>query len=159
MNKIVRTHMTSELNLKLIKTDPVDQKNYTFKPKGLWYAIGDAWIDWCKSEMPDWIQLYMYTFNILANNNMLYLNTPELVKEFSKQYGREVFRYLREINWKQVNKDYDGVEFNPYFYDQRFAMDTLWYNGIDVPSGVIFNTDIIENLKCHDLKIAQTIKE
>lgn len=143
----LRTHMTEEPNLKLIKAHPIDQTSHTFKPKGLWYAIGDAWVDWCKSEMPDWVAPYIYTFDILVENNMLCLNTRELVKKFSEQYGREVFKHLREINWKQVNKDYDGVEFNPYFYDQRFESDTLWYNGIDIPSGVVFNTDIIQNFK------------
>ena len=147
-----RTHMTSEPELTLRKTKPVTQSGPCYKPKGLWYAIDNAWVDWCESEMPGWVQPYIYTFDILVDNNMLCLDTIELVRQFSKAYGRQVYRHLREIDWVQVTKDYDGVEFNPYFYDQRFASDTLWYNGIDVPSGVIFNTDIVQNLKRKNLK-------
>ncbi len=138
--------MTNESSLKLIKIHPTNQNRHSFKSKGLWYAIGNAWLDWCKSEMPGWVTTYMYTIDISIKNNILHLNTRESVKKFSKQYGIEVWGRLREINWEQVNEDYDGVEFNPYFYDQKFALDTLWYSGIDVPSGVIFNTDIIENM-------------
>ena len=149
MNKQVLTHMTKDPNLVLRKAEPIDQIDKTFKPMGFWYAIGNVWIDWCTSEMPDWVASYIYTFDILVDNNMLYLNTRETVYEFSQKYGKQVYGHFREVDWQQVTEEYDGVEFNPYFYNQRFATDTLWYNGIDVPSGVIFNTDIILNINRH----------
>ena len=144
MNEIIRTHMTNLLDIQLIKVHPADQSKYSFKPKGFWYAIGNAWIDWCKSEMPDWINPYVYTINILTENNMLYLDSKESVILFTERYEKEIVPHYKGIDWEQVNKDYDGVEFNPYFYDIRFSFDHLWYSGIDVPSGVIFNTDIID---------------
>ena len=149
--------MTNEAKLDLIKTDPIDQVGQFLKPKGFWYAIGNAWIDWCASEMPDWIHRYFYVFSIKPGSNMLCIDRPQMIHEFSKRYGVNTYYNLREINWIQVNKDYDGIEFNPYFYDQRFAIDSLWYNAIDVPSGVIFNTDIIQNLKRYKTNTIQII--
>ena len=143
----IKTHMTKESDLALRKTTPQDQGGQTFKPKGLWYAIGDAWLDWCGSEMPDWVAPYIYTFEILVDNNILFLNTIELVQEFTKQYRVELFKGYYNIDWGQVTKHYDGVEFNPYFNGIRFNPNLMWYSGIDVPSGVIFNTDIVTNLR------------
>jgi hypothetical protein len=147
MKQTQRTHMTDQENLELFNANPIDQSGKTFKPTGLWYAMGSSWVDWCSSEMPEWVQPYIYTFDILVETNMLYLNTRKAVRNFSTKYGWTLHRHIRQIDWCQVNRDYAGVEFNPYFYDQRFSANSLWYNGIDVPSGVIFNTDIIRNFK------------
>lgn len=151
--------MTDEPNLSLYKTHPVDQLNITFKAMGFWYAIGDAWIEWCRGEMEEWIDPYLYTFSFKEGSNILMLDTEKKVRQFHNDYSHDRFGLkqefklsFREMNWEQVNKDYDGVEFNPYFYDLRFDFDLLWYNGIDVASGVIFNTDVVCNLERHKTK-------
>ena len=147
----MRTHMTSIQNLLLTKTTSSDQRSTDLKARGLWYAIDNAWLDWCASEMPHWIAKYVYTFEIKESANMLVLNTKEAVNTFAKEYGNELNRYLHCIDWAKVNSEYDGIEFNPYFYAMRFGPNTMWYNGIDVPSGVIFNTDIIVDLTCQEI--------
>lgn len=147
--------MTSDRKLVPRITHPADQEDRYFKPEGLWYAMGLAWVKWCVSEMEHWVDGYTYTFELAKNNNMLFLQTPGAIQEFARDYAY-VYDYgvikIHNINWKRVNQDYDGVEFVPYFRELRFGHDFMWYNGIDVPSGVIFNANIITNIKRHFTK-------
>ena len=36
----------------------------TFKPMGLWYAKGNAWIKWVRKNMPHWEQEYLYRLDL-----------------------------------------------------------------------------------------------
>jgi len=150
------THMSEHSKIKLRRTLPSHHNECRWKPLGFWYAIGTSWWEWCSSEMEDWVAPYIYTFDFLVDNNMLLLNTPEAVVLFNTMYGINPLEHIDKryfnIDWAQVNRDYDGVEFNPYFWQLRHDDFKLWYSGIDVPSGVVFNTNIIQNLLRHDTK-------
>ena len=145
---ILRTHITKDRSLQLFRKTPKDQEQYSIKPVGFWYAIGSSWIDWCRSEMPRWMSPYLYTFDLAPEINLLVLDTPQSVRDFTNRYGSSPWKEIphwKAIDWSMVCRDYDGLEFNPYLYSLR--MENLWYSGIDVPSGVIFNTDMVVNLK------------
>lgn len=148
---IQRTHMTEDPNLKLFNMGPEDQKGFNLKPKGFWYAIGDAWIEWCRGNMPEWESPYTYTFELCETSNILYLDTPDKVDNFTEEFSVESIPGIcYTMNWERISRKYDGVEFNPYFYGKRFDHNRLWYNGIDVPSGVIFKINCIKNIERHE---------
>jgi len=118
------------------------KKQYEFKPDGLWYSIGDAWIDWCLGEQFGGIGKYIYEIELNPKANMLFLDTPEKVFEFSEKYRRTdgIYALFNSVNidWQKVSQDYDGIEINPYFHELIFSHDLIWYYGWDVPSGCLW---------------------
>jgi len=96
-------------------------------PKGYFYTFGK---EQCKeyNEYHEFGASFFYKFNT-KNCNILVINTIDDVKKFFLKYhGKQQWiEKLREyiipkysINWKNVAKDYDGVEF----------YDPLYYRGI-----------------------------
>ena len=133
---------------------PIKQRNRCPKPKGLWYAIGNEWIDWVRSEMPHWEGDYIYKLD-LNSTKILFLETYDDIEKFTRKYkididysGVDVF----DINWKEVSENYSGIEISPYQSSVRHKM--LWYNGWDVASGCIWKKDGIESI----VKIKKYVK-
>ncbi len=115
---------------------------HEIKPMGLWYAIGDSWLDWCVGEEFGGIGKYIYDIELNPKANIKFIDTEEDVFSFSKKYRRTDGFYANfpsvHIDWKRVVEEYDGVEINPYFRNLRFAHDLMWYYSWDVPSGCIW---------------------
>ena len=115
------------------------QRSYTqdvgMKPSGFWYGFGKSWIDWCKSEMPEWFGQYIYNVNVNDNNILKINNINELI-EFDKKYSVNTMGFS-QIDWKNVASKYDGIEIVPYQSQAR--MKFLWYYGWDVASGCVWN--------------------
>lgn len=154
-DRIINTH---EQNIDFRKISCSDQK-IGYKPKGLWYALGDAWLQWVRSEEPGWEQPYNYKIEVNLNR-MIVLDTIQKVKLFSHtkvfgvydtylnssnhKYSDEFKKMNVVIDWPYICKKFSGIELNPYFYELRF--DYLWYNGWDVPSGCIWRKDAIKKI-------------
>lgn len=115
-----------------------------FKPIGFWYSAGDAWLEWCKSEMPDWVGTHVYEVDVSAAN-VLALTTPMAVKRFHEEYRVTTSPTGRfyNIDWGRVAEKYDGVEIIPYHHSIRLDIELLWYYGWDVASGCVWNVDKI----------------
>lgn len=147
-----RTHMTIMSDLELTKPKIPGPGQYAFKPEGFWYAFGNSWVEWCQGNMEHWLKPYTYTFDLVEPNNILLIDSKDALMSFMDQFG-DVYHSawsLPYVKWDEVQKACDGVEFNPYLYGEtRFKLHLTWYNGIDVSSGVIFNTDLVQNLKRH----------
>ena len=109
-----------------------------FKPSGFWYGFGSEWIDWTRSEMPEWIGKYIYSIDI-GNTNILQIKTHMELMQFNSEYKADV--YMKDageaIDWKKVASKYDGIEINPYQYEARYQY--TWYYGWDVANGCIWN--------------------
>jgi len=115
------------------------------KPRGLWYSMGDSWIDWCVGENFGGIGKYIYDIELDPKANIKFIDTEDDVFSFSKRYRRTDSFYANfpsvYIDWKRVVREYDGVEINPYFYNLRFEHDLIWYYGWDVPSGCLWKAN------------------
>lgn len=122
---------------------PVNQRSRGPKPKGLWYAIGTEWIDWVRSEMPEWEGDYLYKID-LNSNNILFLKTYDDLSSFTRKYSDEPSLDTMNINWEKVSNEYSGIEINPYQYKARY--DILWYYGWDVASGCIWDKSGIQSI-------------
>lgn len=135
----MRVHMSKNPIYSLEKINYVQKPGP--KPKGFWYGFGDKWIDWIKTEMPEWKGEYIYEVDISDSKILQIKNYLEL-KEFTQEYklSEQIIPgtiYL--IDWNRVAFKYDGIEINPYI--RRARLELLWYYGWDVASGVVWNLD------------------
>lgn len=112
-----------------------------FKPFGFWYSIGDAWDEWCKTEMPKIRGTVRYAVDV-SKANLLVLSEPAQVVEFNATFGEELYpgSSIQKIDWGRVAQQWDGIEVNPYHWDLRLQTDMMiWYYGWDVPSGCVWD--------------------
>lgn len=128
----------------------------TYKPKGLWYGFGDSWLEWVRSEMPDWEKGYRHIFMLEINQGaVLSMSTMEELLSFTEKYSPSMNKMAKPANhfeqnlidWDMVSKDYAGIEINPYIYEARMDEDTNWYYPWDVASGCIWDKSAIKTVK------------
>jgi hypothetical protein len=110
------------------------------KPAGFWYGFGNSWIQWTKSEMPEWSGKYIYEVNI-GNANVLKIDTYSKLLKFNDEFSAQSTPGISSIDWAKVSKKYDGIEIVPYQNNARMNFKLLWYYGWDVASGCIWNLD------------------
>lgn len=137
-SSLARTHVSTRQLTRIRSARQNAEPSH--KPNGLWYEVGGDWRRWCRSEMPDYVEgNLLYALRGISKLNMLYLTTPEEIRQFSNKYGEKHWPFSREndsINWKQVAAEYDGVEVAPYQWEIRHKV--RWYYGWDVASGCIW---------------------
>ena len=122
---------------------PIENQEPRPKPRGLWYGIGPSWIDWVRSEMPDWEVDNVFKIDIDESKMLLIRNIEELAA-FDKEYGDDGGRW-KNINWHNVASKYGGIEIAPYLYEGRY--EYMWYYGWDVASGCIWDDGVIMNIE------------
>ena len=122
--------------LKFKSVNPNEQPT-NMKPKGLWYGIGSSWIDWVRSEMPEWETDQAYVLD-LNKSNMLIIRSYEELIAFDEKYSKGPM-----INWSNVAYDYDGIEISPYIQKARFEL--MWYYAWDIASGCIWGENVVKN--------------
>ena len=156
-----------------VSTKPIDQMGViqqssgSLKPKGLWYGFGDQWINWLKSEMPEWWDEAQYAYKVFPNiPNLLVINTIDELDQFIDKYNAG-----RNIDWVRVAEEYDGIEFPSYsregFRNLAFSsadhMKYMWVYSMDIASGCIWNPSGIKNIKAfgkkNNMKLIDTIFE
>ena len=119
-----------------------------FKPKGLWYACGDEWIQWAINEnygFGDWV--YLVHINMAK---MLKLKNAADIREFGAEF--EVPRnssskseyYHFNIDWPKVAARYSGIEICPYISSLRLEPEVAWYYGWDVASGCVWDPSALK---------------
>lgn len=129
----------SEITFKQV---PIEKQTVTTKPRGLWYGIGPSWVDWVRSEMPDWEVDNIFKIDI-NTDRMLMISTSEELLAFNKKYGTVLSEHFSAIDWVKVASDYGGIEISPYNYKLRMAREVFWYYGWDVASGCIWDEGIV----------------
>jgi hypothetical protein len=132
----------------------------SIKPNGLWMSEGYkheegsiTWIDWNLGEMPDTIDPMkceaFYIIKIKDDKIINITNKDEFIA-FENTYfetRQEKGRQYTGINWKKVADNYSGISISPYRNDMRNASKKDWYNGWDVSSQCIWNSDAIDSIK------------
>jgi hypothetical protein len=124
------------------------QNQYLIKPVGLWFSKNYEWIDWCESEGFGYSRESSCAYQLEINfTNVLVINTIEKLSWLKSKY-----KIYKNIDWNRVATDYDGIYFDNYYeikshlITNKLFNEYLWYFGIDVNSGCIFNCRIIKNL-------------
>jgi len=132
--------MTKNNKIEFTNIDKSKQTECGIKPKGLWYGIGTSWIDWVKSEMPEWE--YDNIFEIIIDESKIFKIKNQLdLYIFNLQFFSTLDKNFKLINWKNVSLVKHGIEIYPY--SDIFDIDLLWYRTWDVSSGCIWSEDII----------------
>ena len=157
-NDIQTNHSSSRLVMSKndsIEFKPTPNQEISFKPKGLWYGIGDSWIKWVRSEMPDWEVDNVFKIDINESKILKVTNYKELVefenkyaatreKDDNRSYSAMMSTRYKGIDWGAVAKDFAGIEIAPYIYEARY--EHMWYYGWDVESGCIWGDGVITNI-------------
>lgn len=112
------------------------------KPEGLWYGMGDSWIDWVRHEMPAWESNNLFKLD-LDESKIIKLNNEEELLAFNKKYGEELCGTIKYIDWFEVSKNYSGIEIPNYLWSLRMDRRVSWYYGWDVASGCVWGEDAI----------------
>ena len=140
--------LTNDMRIHMSKNPfELEQRTFnqkvTMKPFGFWYGFGSEWIDWTRSEMPEWVGKYIYSVDI-GNTNVLQIKTHMELMMFNREYQSNLSDtgHRRLIDWKKVADKYDGIEINPYQFEARYQY--LWYYGWDIASGCVWN---LKNVK------------
>jgi hypothetical protein len=128
-----------------------------YKPKnGYWLSHGmkqhshnnnRGWLDWCLSEMPQWIlPSENDVYAVELNDELIYkIDTREKMEEFTLKYGVEQYGVLEKIDWRKVKDDgYYGVEVLNF---RRIILSTIWYNHFDCSSLVVWDYRAINSVR------------
>lgn len=133
------------------------------KPRGFWYSINIEWLNWVKSEMPDWEFPFLYEL-ILDKTKILSIHNENDLKEFfnkyisKKQIELSIGDFYYRTNWYKLSKDYSGIEFLNYKKSYNMNIDIspfefkkiVWYDHIDVSSGCIWNINALISINLID---------
>jgi len=145
INPTDRVHMTHDEKLTIQKKDLIQGNGW--KPKGFWYAFGTEWVDWVRSEMPEWEKPHLFKIDI-DTTNILQLNNESDVHEFMEKYcDDKIKKWNSEINWVKVSKDYSGFEIPDYREIYEYRDLYMWISSFDISSGCIWDLSLITNIK------------
>ena len=139
---------------KLALTDsPLQDRTYeqgsTMKPNGLWYAKGNSWMEFVRTELAEMAEDAKYVYAIgFDMDKVLSIKSgrqAERVTYMFKDYKLSQRANVSIVDWDRITKiGKAGVEFIPYdrgYFSADYTM--VWYSGIDVPSGCIWDTSIL----------------
>lgn len=144
-----RLKITPEMRIHMSKSPiyKLEKKHYTQKsgkkPDGLWYGFGNEWIDWTETAGQERKGEYVYEVDINGSNILQIKDYSEIVR-FTQEYMSSmqiVPGVIFDIDWSRIAAIYDGIEINPYIYQDLLDDKFLWYYGWDVASGCIWNLD------------------
>jgi len=120
-----------------------------WKPDGLWYSCGGAWIDWLKYNFPSKRKEMNYLYDIeIDYSRVCKISTTEELREFEEQFSvinddQPGWSHMKkQINWLNVQESgYHGFEINP-LVSRRY-----WLEYWDIPSGCIWEPSAVKNVK------------
>jgi hypothetical protein len=141
-----RLHCTSLNTLELSMTYKQIKDGY--KPRGLWYALENEWLEWCFGNMPHWIKENTVKLEI-DNSKIITITTFKDLISFNNTYKTNPFddNFITYIDWEQVAKDYTGIEVHNYhqikWKDSNMLLPS-WFYGLDVSGGCIWDLSIIK---------------
>ena len=53
----------------------------SFKPAGLWYSLDNEWVEWCESNMPEWVKPNHHILN-LEESRLCVIDSLDSLSEF-----------------------------------------------------------------------------
>lgn len=159
VSKEAYEQITPDMRIVMTDSDNLEAREYEQqvgrKPNGLWYGMGTSWINWVKMEMPDWEKKHAYelVINERYRESGLFMKITTLDHLYEFQHFYKANHPINKasdkvylIDWEQVaNNGYFGIEIAPF--RREAAMRMPWYYGWDVPSGCIWKTKIIDDLR------------
>lgn len=107
-----------------------------------------AWVEWCKSEMPEWLSDKGIIYKVVSGARILTMNTDKDAFRIATHYGvnppkdlSASFAWAKQFPWDDIEDDYDGIHHVP-----SNRMSNILMSSWDVESTAWFNTNHLENL-------------
>ena len=132
-------------------TDTNQEKSPSDKPNGLWYAIGNEWVNWVRGNNSEWESDNLHKIEI--GEGILILDTENKIEDFSHTYGLTFSEYYNTsiihdsidyIKWGDVSKIYNGIEIiKPRSYSNYYR----WLPSWDISSGCVWNKNGVNSIK------------
>lgn len=144
------TYTTTIFNWDKMKSISQDE-GFNMKPKGLWYAFGEEWEEFCNINNFN-IDKYRYKFLLIIDDSKIYkIKNNQDLKEFEEKYYIKDESGLDGIDWKSVENDgYFGFEiknWNSLSGKYNIDMGSSWISKYDLDSGCIWNINAIKDVK------------
>ena len=142
---------TSQLGPQLYTPHPKNLDE-SMKPKAaLWTSTASggnngyssAWVEWAKSEMPQWVGHSGFLYDVSPNARILTINSDRDAMRVAKKYGMnttDIMDLFMYMPWKKIAKDYDAIHHVP---SNRGA--DIFMHGWDVESTAWFNPKMLLN--------------
>ena len=136
------------------------QDRGALKPVGLWYACGDEWLNWVRSNVKYWSEEWTHLYEVLPTNAILHVSTEDELRAFAARYttkggwGISIEASFRitgrrrdsfNPDWEKLAEDFPGLEICPHQGGMRYEL--MWYSVWDVASGCIWNERGLDHLK------------
>ena len=138
-DKIIMSH-ESQITPRMTTPYRSSGEGIDFKPRGLWYAFGTEWIDWVRSNMPEWERSHLHRVEI-DYSHVLRLGRDMSMEDFERKYGhsRWMKGVITDIDWaKLAASGWHGIEIeNPW------GEMGSWIRTWDISSGCIWNPKAI----------------
>ena len=119
---------------------PVEQ-DLAHKPVGLWYSVGNEWIEWCRIE-EFYTQDPKFIYALAVDESKLLRLVSVLdILAFTAEFGDPHDSY--NIDWPAVAQRWGGIEIAPYQWELRLDRRTCWYYSWDVASGCLWEPSML----------------
>ncbi len=143
-----RIHHTARKSIRVLDKIP-QRESPAMKPRGLWYAMGSAWWDWCMGEeFRDMTRVRAYRLDI-DTTDFAVLTSEKDVLDFTRRFSVPIAEGVRlfQPDWSAVARQFKGIEVDPYHHTLRFSAGLLWYYGLDVPGGCLWDYSALRGSK------------
>lgn len=108
-----------------------------------------AWVEWCRSSMPQWLSPKGILYKVGSGARVLKMDTDQDAYKIAQHYGVEPpkdrfdsFIWSERFPWDDIEMDFDAVHHTPSGNRLANMLMSSW----DVESTVWFNTRHLENL-------------
>jgi len=104
------------------------------------------WVEWCKTEMPQWLAKGGALFKVKPGAKILSMNTDKDAFKIAQYYGvqppknpMDWITWSRKFPWSQVAKDFDAIHHIP-----GSRMSNILMSSWDVESTAWFNNNFLD---------------
>lgn len=141
--------ISSEL-ISSVKRVPIEQQLTAIKPVGLWYGVGEEWVEYLRTnQILQGDHRYLYEV-VVDPAHVLQVRTIAETIKFVREFGkRERDRWtsgegMALVDWRRVAQRHLGVELSPHWGELRSSSITFregldWYASWDVGSGCVWD--------------------
>lgn len=109
-----------------------------------------AWVEWCKTEMPQWLSDTGKMYKVKPGARILSMNTDKDAYKIAEHYGIkppkdmiESFIWAQKFPWDDIENDFDAVHHIPSGSRLHNMLMSSW----DVESTAWFNTNFLDYVK------------
>ena len=171
LSKVLKPYKYYIFSQHQLDFDNIMQQEQSYKPKGLWFAIGSEWLKYILANNFRLLE-YNYLYEIELNHEKIFkISSLKDLKMFAKAFKVEhsLFGYgliFDDINvkyyidWKKMSRttQKSGIlidqnfktlyhQFDSRHNIQQYFKEIEWYLSWDVASGAIWNQDAIQDIQ------------